>query len=170
MPCPRHIQAPLLNDCAPLTLIKTFQVPDFIGVEATPCMLQFLWDSNVAAVAGDAPSFERSPVGGGKSDAYRAEEVTLEGVGSLHEVLLGGWGCPIGEMFDLERLREMCQLTGRWTFFVSSVPLKVSGIFFFCVCSLFFSGVEGGFVGGRGLTSQQVLGGVASPPNSVAIF
>lgn len=89
-------------------------------------MLQFLWDSNFAAVASDAPSFERSPVAGGKSDAYRVEEVTLEGVGSLHEVLLGGWGCPIGEMFDLEGLAEMCGATKRWTFFVSSVPLKVS--------------------------------------------
>lgn len=90
-------------------------------------MLRFLWDSNFAAVAGDAPSFERSPVGGGKSDAYRVEEVMLEGgLGSLHEVLLGGWGCPIGEMFDLEGLSGICRAHGRWSFFVSSVPLKVS--------------------------------------------
>ena len=78
-------------------------------------------------MAGDAPSFERSPVGGGKSEAYRAEEVSLRGVGSLHEVLLGGWGCPIGEMFDLEELAEVCRRESRWSFFISSVPLKVRG-------------------------------------------
>ncbi|CAO1598052.1 hypothetical protein XANCAGTX0491_001827 [Xanthoria calcicola] len=112
---------------------------DFAGVEATPEVLKWLWDSKFAAVAGDMPAFERSPPGGGKSDAYPAEEVGLEGACCLHEVLLGGWGCPIGEMFDLEALAEMCKKEARWSFFVSSVPLKVPG-------------------------------GVASPPNAIAIF
>ncbi|KAL9058776.1 MAG: hypothetical protein Q9206_001763 [Seirophora lacunosa] len=112
---------------------------DFAGVEATEEVLKWLWDSKFAAVAGDMPAFERSPPGGGKSDAYPAEEATLQGVGSLHEVLLGGWGCPIGEMFDLEALAELCKKEARWSFFVSSVPLKVPG-------------------------------GVASPPNAVAVF
>ncbi|KAI4116332.1 MAG: hypothetical protein LQ345_003229 [Seirophora villosa] len=97
---------------------------DFAGVEATEEVLKWLWDSKFAAVAGDMPAFERSPPGGGKSDAYPAEEATLQGVGSLHEVLLGGWGCPIGEMFDLEALAELCKKEARWSFFVSSVPLK----------------------------------------------
>jgi hypothetical protein len=34
----------------------------------------------------------------------------------------------IGEMWDLERLCEKAEELGRWTCFVSSVPLKVSGI------------------------------------------
>lgn len=112
--------------------------PDFAGVEATPDVLQWLWESSFAAVAGDSPSFERSPVGGGKSEAYRAEEVGLRGVGSLHEVLLGGWGCPIGEMFDLEGLAEVCRREGRWSFFISSVPLKVRGPCFLFPPSPFF--------------------------------
>jgi hypothetical protein len=33
---------------------------------------------------------------------------------------------PIGEMFDLEALARKCEELGRWSFFVSSVPLKVS--------------------------------------------
>ena len=57
----------------------------------------------------------------------------------LHEVLLAGWGMPIGELFDLERLAEHCKRVGRWSFFLSSE-----------VCC--------------------VTGGVASPPNAVAIF
>lgn len=32
---------------------------------------------------------------------------------------------PIGEMFDLDELAEKCKERGRWTFFLSSVPLKV---------------------------------------------
>lgn len=43
----------------------------------------------------------------------------------LHQWLLAGWGMPIGEMFDLERLARECELSGRWSFFISSVPLKV---------------------------------------------
>jgi len=57
----------------------------------------------------------------------------------LHEVLLAGWGCPIGELFDLEQLAEQCKKTSRWSFFVTSE-----------VCN--------------------VPGGVASPPNILAIF
>jgi hypothetical protein len=57
----------------------------------------------------------------------------------LHPVLLAGFGMPIGELFDLERLSEYCEALGRWTFFFTSEPLNV-------------------------------IGGVASPPNALAIF
>lgn len=57
----------------------------------------------------------------------------------LHEVLLAGFGCPIGELFWLETLAETCKREGRWSFFVSSEPCNVPG-------------------------------GVASPPNVLAIF
>lgn len=46
---------------------------------------------------------------------------------ALHEILLAGWGCPIGELFDLEELAEHCKKIGRWSFFLASVPLKVPG-------------------------------------------
>lgn len=51
----------------------------------------------------------------------------MQGGGLLHQWLLGGWGVMIGEMWDLERLCEKAEELGRWTCFVSSVPLKVSG-------------------------------------------
>lgn len=102
---------------------------DFIGIETSEATLKFLWDNQFAAVAGDCPSFESSPVAGPDKDPTWC----------LHEWLLAGWGMPIGEMFDLEKLSVMCRSKGRWTFFVSSMPLKVPG-------------------------------GVASPPNAVAIF
>jgi hypothetical protein len=95
----------------------------FGGVVQSEDMLRWIWD-NFAAVAGDQPSFECWPT----QESW-----------ALHEVLLAGWGCPIGELFDLEKLAEHCRKEGRWTFFVSSEPCNVPG-------------------------------GVASPPNVLAIF
>jgi kynurenine formamidase len=89
--------------------------PEFIGVESSKEMLQFLWDNQFSAVAGDTSAFERSPITGPHVDDRYI----------LHEWLLGGWGMPIGEMFDLEGLSEMCKTLQRHTFFLSSMPLKV---------------------------------------------
>lgn len=75
----------------------------------------------------------------------------------LHEWLLAGWGMPIGELFDLERLSEVCRGEGRWSFFFSSVPLKVR--IFFLRTSVYMK-----------MLTVKVPGGVASPPNGVAIL
>ncbi|KAK1230077.1 hypothetical protein PQX77_006851 [Marasmius sp. AFHP31] len=37
------------------------------------------------------------------------------------------WGMPIGEMFDLEKLSQICAETGRYTFFFTSWPLPIIG-------------------------------------------
>ncbi len=89
--------------------------PAFAGVEATKDVLRWIWEHQFAAVAGDMPGFERSPIAGPHADP----DVML------HQWLLAGWGMPIGEMFDLEKLGQYCKKTGRHSFFVSSVPLKV---------------------------------------------
>ncbi|RAK95925.1 uncharacterized protein BO80DRAFT_418002 [Aspergillus ibericus CBS 121593] len=99
--------------------------PPAIGLESSEATLRWLWDKGFAAAAGDMPSLEAWPC---QDPNY-----------FLHEWLLAGWGLPIGEMFDLEQLSEECQKRKRWSFFFSSVPLKVPG-------------------------------GVASPPNGVAIL
>jgi kynurenine formamidase len=104
-------------------------VAEFAGVESSESFLRFLWKNQFAAVASDSPSFERSPVSGPHADERFI----------LHEWLLAGWGMPIGELFDLEELSETCEKLGRWSFFFSSMPLKIPG-------------------------------GVASPPNAVAIL
>ncbi|RKU42089.1 hypothetical protein DL546_005528 [Coniochaeta pulveracea] len=95
----------------------------FCGVEQSEEMLRWIWE-NFSAVAGDQPSFECWPT---------------QKEWHLHEVLLAGWGCPIGELFWLEKLAEECERQKRWDFFVTSE-----------VCN--------------------VPGGVASPPNILAIF
>lgn len=95
----------------------------FTGVEQSEDMMEFLW-TNFSAAGGDHPSFEAWPT----QKDY-----------ALHEVMLAGWGMPIGELFDLEKLGKHCKEIGRWSFFLTSGPCNVPG-------------------------------GVASPPNALAIF
>jgi hypothetical protein len=97
--------------------------PGLGGVEQSDEVLQWIWE-NFSAVAGDQPGFERWPT------PYEW---------SMHEVLLAGWGCPIGELFELEALSKECEKQQRWSFFMCSEPTNVPG-------------------------------GVASPPNVLAIF
>jgi len=94
------------------------QTTNFSGIESSEATLRFLWDHQFAAVAGDAPAFERSPPVGPDTD-YKY---------ILHEWLLGGWGMPIGELFDLEKLSETCKSLRRFSFFLSSMPLKVNRV------------------------------------------
>ncbi|KAL4917543.1 hypothetical protein BDW62DRAFT_211069 [Aspergillus aurantiobrunneus] len=84
--------------------------PKHAGIEQSERVLRFFWDNHFAAVASDAVSFEVFPPLNPESD--------------LHHHLLAGWGVPIGEMFDLDGLAEMCRAHGRWTFFISSSPLN----------------------------------------------
>jgi hypothetical protein len=80
-------------------------------VESSEKTLRWLWETGFAAVAGDMPGFEAWPC---QNTQYM-----------LHEWLLAGWGMPIGEMFDLERLSEECRKRKKWSFFFSSAPLRV---------------------------------------------
>ncbi|KAF2096161.1 hypothetical protein NA57DRAFT_59219 [Rhizodiscina lignyota] len=105
------------------------QPKGLLGVEATKDSLRWIWESGISAIASDSPSLERGPQQG----PYNEPGVTI------HQWALAGWGLPLGEMFDLERLSEECKRLKRYSFFVTSVPLKVPG-------------------------------GIASPPNAIAIF
>ena len=91
--------------------------------------LRFLWDHHFAAIASDNPSFEAQP-----------RPTTSEGQPGemLHDTIIGLWGMPIGEMFQLDALAAACADDGCYEFFFTSAPLNK-------------------------------LGGVASPPNALAI-
>lgn len=58
---------------------------DFLGVEPSVEILEWLWESQITAVAGDSPAFESSPLGKGGNEIEGALPVVL------HEWLLGGW-------------------------------------------------------------------------------
>lgn len=90
--------------------------PKAIGVESSEETLKWIWENKFSAVAGDAVAFEAHPF---QSTTHW-----------LHEWLLAGWGLPIGEMFDLEKLAAECKKQKKWTFFFSSMPLNVSFIMF----------------------------------------
>ncbi|KAF1812964.1 hypothetical protein P152DRAFT_458138 [Eremomyces bilateralis CBS 781.70] len=85
--------------------------PTFSGVQQSEEVLEWIWN-HFSAVAGDQPSFECWPT----QKDY-----------AMHEVLLGGWGCPIGELFDLEALAEQCKKLNRYSFFVTSEVCNVPG-------------------------------------------
>ncbi|KAI0062143.1 hypothetical protein BV25DRAFT_1916420 [Artomyces pyxidatus] len=84
----------------------------FAGIEQTDDMKRFLWNNHFAAIASDQPALERWPP---VEDNY------------LHQTILGLWGMPIGEFFDIEALSAACAESGRYTFFFSSWPLNILG-------------------------------------------
>lgn len=86
----------------------------FAGVAREPALRTWLHDCYFASVIGDSPTFEVWPV---PEHDY------------LHQSLLALWGCPIGEMWDLERLAEKCRERGRWTFFMTSAPANMPGTY-----------------------------------------
>ena len=85
--------------------------------------LRFLWDNHFAAIATDNPDFEVFPAAAS---------------GMMHSIIIGLWGMPIGEMFNLDPLAQACAEDGSYEFLFTSAPLNK-------------------------------LGGVASPPNALAI-
>ncbi|KAF9228973.1 hypothetical protein BS17DRAFT_841318 [Gyrodon lividus] len=85
----------------------------FAGIEQSEDMKRFLWNNHFAAIASDQPCLERWPA--------------PQGVPHLHQTIIGLWGMPIGEFFDLEALSQVCKETGRYTFFFTSWPLNIIG-------------------------------------------
>lgn len=84
----------------------------FVGVEVSEEMVDFLHDNYFAAVASDSPAFESWPT---PFDWNH------------HLYLLPRWGCPIGEMWDCEKLAEACKMYGRYHFYFVSSPSNVPG-------------------------------------------
>ncbi|PYH35358.1 uncharacterized protein BO87DRAFT_306028 [Aspergillus neoniger CBS 115656] len=89
------------------------QKPENIGVEPSEEILRFFWDKKVSAVAGDTRSLEVWPC--------------TQTQWHLHEWLLAGWGMPIGELFDLEKLSKTCREANRYSFFFTSAPMNGPG-------------------------------------------
>lgn len=88
----------------------------FVGVDNTFEMAKWHWDMGFAAVAGDTNAYEAWP-------PNRLSPLKH----ALHEIFLAGWGMPIGELWDLEKLAEECCQRRKWSFFLTSQPLDVPG-------------------------------------------
>lgn len=116
-------------------------VPDQCGLQPGHDTARLLWNLHVSAVATDNPGFEVMPPGASLTEedhqaALADPERTPEYF--VHTSLLPLLGLPIGELFDLDDLAADCAEDGRYTFFLSSAPLNVTG-------------------------------GVATPPNALAV-
>lgn len=45
----------------------------------------------------------------------------------IHEVFLGGWGLPLGELFDLRELSAKCAELKQYTFFLTTMAFNLEG-------------------------------------------
>ncbi|KAH7141880.1 putative cyclase-domain-containing protein [Dactylonectria macrodidyma] len=98
--------------------VKLSQVPafqhTFVGVDQHPDVADFLHDNYFSVVASDTPAFEVWP---------QIKEW------NHHNNLLPLWGVPIGELWDLEMLAEVCRERKQYEFFFASTPMNVKGEF-----------------------------------------
>jgi len=91
---------------------KKYLEYEFAGLDRGFDMVEFLHDNYFAAVGSDAPALESWP---------------MDEPDHLHHFLLPLWGCPIGEMWDVDGLAELCEKNERYTFFFASTPSNVQG-------------------------------------------
>jgi hypothetical protein len=117
---------------------------EFVGVQGSKESVEWLWEKHFAAVAGDAIAFEAWP----PRAPYRMSfflsllyyfscfVCVIVGVGvrwerliciGLHDHFLAMWGTPIGELWNLEQLAEVCKKENKYSFFLTSAPLNVHG-------------------------------------------
>lgn len=119
--------------------------PAFLGVQSSLPVLQFLWSNHFAAVASDAPSFEMSP-------------------------LVGTHTAPPGGLWAGEQWEEEMQGGG----LLHQVLLAGWGVMIGEMWDLERLCERGAETGRQtcwlGSMPLKVPGGVASPPNAVAIF
>jgi len=136
----------------------------FTGVEGSMRTVEWLWNHHFAAVAGDSISWEVRATRGNPASRLQSLTSSQQWPFSpdckIHEYQLAMWGGPIGEIWDLERLAEMCQQQNRWA---STTPSSLCST---CVIaneyhhqSFFFTSAP-----------LNIPGGVASPPNALCIF
>eukprot|EP01113_Clastostelium_recurvatum_P035188 TRINITY_DN4869_c0_g1_i4.p1 TRINITY_DN4869_c0_g1~~TRINITY_DN4869_c0_g1_i4.p1 ORF type:complete len:350 (+),score=68.69 TRINITY_DN4869_c0_g1_i4:39-1088(+) len=89
------------------------------GVHGSEDTARWFWNHHFSAVASDNMAFEALPP--------LKEDGTPAGYNELvlHTYFLSLFGLPIGELWDLSRLGEHAKKTGRYTFFLTSIPLNI---------------------------------------------
>lgn len=108
------------------------------GLKGCERTLEWLWDHHFAAVASDNNGVEVVPMDekwresspSGTFPEYRTTRLLFIAnriISGLHDFLIPGWGMPMGEMWDLEGLAKECTRQSRWTFFLTSSPLNLTG-------------------------------------------
>ena len=91
---------------APMDKLKS------VGVEPSRALVEWLWNSRVAAIGTDTPAAEPWPW-------------NLTDAEALHHRALPLLGLPLGEQFVLKPLAEDCAKDGVWEFFLVAVPINL---------------------------------------------
>ena len=111
-----------------------------VGVEGSEKTARWVWNRHFAAVAGDAIAFENLPptnedgsegtiggLGGCLHVSLHNQFQWLIALTVLHQYFLGLFGLNIGELWDLEKLSQLCSQKKRYSFLLTSCPLNVPG-------------------------------------------
>ena len=93
--------------------LATLITPSSTGLESSEDILQWIWDSGFAAVAGDNPAFGAWPC---RDKRYW-----------LHEWSLAGWGLPTGELSDLEKPATKSKKAQKSMFFTTECAVEIRG-------------------------------------------
>ncbi|OCK83032.1 hypothetical protein K432DRAFT_347843 [Lepidopterella palustris CBS 459.81] len=91
---------------------KAYLEHQFAGLSREHEMVELLHDNYFSAVGSDAPTLETWP---------------MDDPDHLHHFLLPLWGAPIGELWDVDLLAELCKKHNRYSFFFTSSPSNVQG-------------------------------------------
>lgn len=92
--------------------------PSSLGLDQDPAVLEYLWDSQVCAVAADNPAVERLPF-----------DLSPEAwpFGFLHQCLIGQLGMALGELWWLHDLAVACRSQKRYEVLLTAAPLHLPG-------------------------------------------
>ncbi|KAJ5988116.1 cyclase [Penicillium waksmanii] len=90
------------------------------GIEGTIEMARWLWNNHFAAIASDNLAVEAMP------PMENGEVLPLTSL-VLHQWCLGLFGMPLGELWDLKALADVCEEKKRYSFLLTSAPLNVPG-------------------------------------------
>jgi kynurenine formamidase len=110
------------------------------GLAQRESVVRWLWDHEIALVAGDNPAVEADPVTESdfRSADDRPPERGVDHSGMLHRPLIALLGMALGELWKLDDLAADCAADGVHEFFLTCKPLNL-------------------------------VGGVGSPPNALAL-
>lgn len=99
------------------------------GLEPSPDMLAFLWDTHCAAIVADNPSLEIWPPGANADKATRAAARASKSDNAhifMHYQLIGLLGMAVGELWDTGPLARECRRLGRSSFLLTSAPMNLA--------------------------------------------
>ena len=88
------------------------------GLEHTEDVCAYLWDAHIAALATDTFAVEAWP-----ADTSAAAAP----FGFIHQILIGSFGMPLGELWWLEDVADDCALSGQYVGMLVSTPTFAPG-------------------------------------------